>query len=285
MNAFSALILMLFIFSSCSSDKHEPAQETGEKTPAAVIKIIIGGSESVIPIIKILAKSFEAEKRGVRIDFASPGHTGAAVKGVNNGLITLGLLSRELNTEERSLGLAEFWFAKDILVFSTHPSVNLKGLSSDDIRAIYYGESTNWKEMGGPDKSIIVLNRPEGSSASVLLFETSFFSKERKFTDKAVTMSTPNDMNVGMLSSPYSIGFTSMASIMKNGLDLNVLSVDGVFPSPENVKTGKYLLARPQGFVVKEAPAGAVKEFIDFIFSSKGRAILADNGYIPLDNK
>lgn len=284
MSAIIAATAILSVF-SCSSDKTEPLQEVKEKAPLVVTTIVVGGSESVIPIFKILASGFEADKQGVSIDLAAPGHTGAGVKGVDNNLITIGLLSRELNAEEKSLGLTEFWFAKDALVFSTHSSVDLKGLSSDNIRAIYYGEISNWKYLGGPDKKITVLNRTEGSSPSVLLFETSFFSKERKFTDKAIVMTTPNDMNVGLLSSPYSIGFTSMASIMKDTLHLNVLSVDGIAPSPENVEAGKYLLARPQGFVIKDAPAGIVKEFVDYIFSSKGRTILIENGYVPLTNE
>lgn len=272
------ILIFIFILVSCETDKTVNVQK-----PREIESIIIGGSTSVVPILEILADNFETENPTRKINFGPPGHTGAGVKGVNKDIYSLGALSRELKPAEKEFGLKEFWFARDALVFAAHPDVKLKGISTDDIRAIYYGEITNWKKLGGPDREIVVLDRYEDSSPKVLLYKASLFEKKRNITDKAILIENPHDMDIALINTSYSIGYTSLASIIKENYDLHVLALDGIQPSPEKVNEGSYKLARPQGFVVKGEPEGLAKEFIDFIFSAKGSDILRKKGYIPFE--
>ncbi len=276
MRIILSCIAFIFIFIGCEAEEIVTLQESQE-----IESIIIGGSSSVAPILEILADNFEAENSSRKINFGPPGHTGAGIKGVNRAIYSLGALSRELKPAEKEYGLREFWFARDALVFATNPDVKLKGLSTDDIRAIYYGEIKNWKRLGGPDREIVVLDRYEDSSPKVLLYKQSLFEKKRSITDTAIVIENPNDMDIALINTRYSIGYTSLASIINESYDLNILELDGIKPSPENVNEGSYKLARPQGFVVKGEPEGLAREFTDFIFSVKGSDILRKKGYIP----
>ncbi len=269
-------IAFICIFVGCETEETVILQE-----PREIESIIIGGSQSVTPILEILADNFEAENPNRKINFGPPGHTGSGIKGVEKAVFTLGALSRGLKPAEKQYGLKEFWFARDALVFATHTDVKLKGLSTDDIRAIYYGEITNWKKLGGPDQGIVVLDRYEGSSPKILLYKKALFEKKRDITDMAIVIDNPHDMDIALINTRYSIGYTSLASIINESYDLNVLGLDGIKPSPENVNEGSYKLARPQGFVVKGEPEGLAREFTDFIFSAKGSDILRKKGYIP----
>ncbi len=159
-------IILILIFIGCDAKETITLQK-----PREIESIIVGGSQSVTPILEILAENFEAENPAGKINFGPPGHTGSGIKGVEKAVFALGALSRELKPAEKEYGLKEFWFARDALVFATHTDVKLKGLSIADIRGIYYGEIINWKKLGGPDKEIVVLDRYEGSSTKVLLFK------------------------------------------------------------------------------------------------------------------
>jgi len=273
------LLLSLSIFiliAACNTEKPIVLEKKQE-----VDKILVGGSESVLPILKLLAKAFENDNLNKRIDFSAPGHSGAGIKGVDQKVLHIGATSRDLKSSEKKLGLKAFWFARDALVFSTHSNIKLKELSLNDLRSIYYGKISNWKEFGGPDHEISILDRGDGSSPKVLLYKKSIFNKV-DISKTVVVMQRPNDMDKALLDTPYSIGYTSMASILMSNYDINILKLEGIEPTNENVSKGDYYLFRPQGLVVKDDPTGLTKDFIDFIFSLKGQSILTNNGYAPL---
>jgi phosphate transport system substrate-binding protein len=266
------------MFSGCTSEK-PVILDNAEKAES----ITIGGSASVYPIVKALATAFEEDYPGKEINFGAPGHSGPGIKGVNREVFEIAAVSRTLNKEEKKHGLLEFWFARDALVFATHPSVKLDGLPADKIRDIYYGRIKNWKEVGGPDHQIIVIDRSEESSPKVMMYKKSFLDKKREITDRAIVLEYPADMDTALLTTPYSIGYTSLASIINENYDLNILSIDNIEPIPANVKDGSYVLSRPQGLVTKDVFSGLAKEFIGYILSEKGRSIIEKKGYAPFE--
>ncbi|RJQ49212.1 MAG: phosphate ABC transporter substrate-binding protein [Nitrospiraceae bacterium] len=267
---------IFFVITGCQSEKTVVLEDTQKAE-----EIIIGGSESVLPVLKQLAEAFESENQGKKILFTAPGHTSAGIKAVVEGIISIAAVSRNLKPEEKQLGFDEYWFAHDALVFAVHPTVNIKGLSLKDIGPIYYGSISGWEKLGGPKHPITVLDRIEGSSPKVLLQEKSVLSKEKKVTQKAVVFERPNDMNIAIASTAYSIGYTSLSLLLKDNYNLNILELDGIKATPETIRNGAYPLVRPIGFVIKGAPAGLAKEFTDYIFSEKGHSVLTKQGYVP----
>lgn len=268
--------IMIILLLGCDAQNTGPVEQAPLKE-----SIIIGGSQSVTPILKTLAGEFEADNPLISIDFGPQGHTGSGIKGVQENIYDLGALSRELNPKEKAHGLTEFWFARDALIFAVNSGLEMNDLSTHDIRSIYYGEITSWKDMGGPDMGINILDRYEGASPRVLLYKTAFF--ERDITDRAIILQSPNDMNVALLNTPFSIGYTSLASILKTDIDVRIIALDGIRPSPENIAAGKYPLARPQGLVARADLSNPAKKFVDFVFSKKGHSILKHYGYVPTE--
>ena len=149
---FTALLIaLLALLPGCRGEerislKERPAEEYA----------LIGGSESVIPILELLVESFHDSHPVQRFSFGPPGHTGTGIRGVHEGAYSIGALSRELRHGEEGLGLEEVWFAQDALVFVTHPSVTVANLSTESLRSLYTGDIRNWKEVGAltlPSKS------------------------------------------------------------------------------------------------------------------------------------
>lgn len=269
-------VCIIFAVAGCQSEKTVVVEDIPEKE-----EMIVGGSESVLPILKQLAAGFETEHPGRKINFAAPGHTGAGIRAVVEGIVTIAAISRELKPDEKKLGLNEYWFASDAIVFAVHPTVSITGLSAKDINAIYHGSINKWDKLGGPRRSITVLDRIEGASPKVLLYEKAVLTKGKKITDKAVVFERPNDMNVAISSTEYSIGYTPLSLLLKDNYNILQIELNGIKATPETVKSSAYPLVRPIGFVIKGVPSGIAKEFTDYIFSSKGQAELTKHGYVP----
>lgn len=273
-------LCIIFAVSGCQSEKTIVLEDVPKNE-----EMIVGGSESVLPVLKQLAADFESQYPGKKILLGAPGHTGAGIKAVVEGVMTMAAVSRDLKPDEKQLGLNEYWFAHDAVVFAVHPSVTISGLSLKDIGAIYHGSIDEWGKLGGPKHSITVLDRNEGASPKVLLREKSVFAKEKKITEKAVVFERPHDMNAAIVITAYSIGYTSLSLLLKDNYNLNILELNGIKANSETVRSGAYPLVRPIGVVIKGPPSGIAKEFIDYIFSDKGHAVMATKGYVPVQRQ
>lgn len=130
----------------------------------------ISGSTSTYAVVKILADAYASKTKNIKFTFLPPSQSESTIAGVKEGLLDLGSVSKQLTPEELENKLEYREIAKDALLVATHPSVTgVKNLKTDQLKAIYSGAVTNWKQIGGPDAKIIVLDRPEDESAKRLL--------------------------------------------------------------------------------------------------------------------
>ncbi len=175
--------------------------------------------------------------------------------------------------------------AKDGLVVATHESVKgVSNLTTQQLKAIYSGAVTNWQELGGPNEEIVVLDRPEDESGKRLLREH-YLGKELKNAPKAAIMRYEPELINALQNTPYSIGTFSLAYAISNKLPVNRLSLNGIEPTPENIKSGKYKMVRSIGVVWGTKPLEATQEYLDFAFSEKGAEILNNSGFVPSTEK
>jgi len=244
--------------------------------------LVVAGSGTNLPIMRLLAKAFEKRHPGVRIDVsASIGSTGG-IRAAADGAVAIGLVSRQLRESEKGLGLQVVPYARTPLVIGVNPSVAEKDITYGEIIDIYRGKKIRW-ESG---RDIVVLTREPGdSSIEVMGRMVPGFSEVYAESQKAnrwTTLLKDLEMNQSLARIPDAIGFSDLGSLMVEGHRIKPLRVNGVAPTVKNLENGSYRLEKPLLFVFSRERIPAVaREFISFVRSGDGARLIRANGYLP----
>ena len=228
-------------------------------------KITISGSTSVGPVVEILGEDFEAKNEGVSIEVQQIGSS-AGIKNAIDGTSQIGMASRDLKDEEKAAGLKETQIAIDGIAVITNKNNTVKDLTLEQVKDIYTGKITNWKEVGGNDAPIVVVSREDGSGTRDGFQENVGFESEELTKDAQISDGS---------------GYISFGYVDEN---VNALTIDGVELNAENVKNDSYAIARPFLFVNKEdVITEQGKNFIDFILSEEGQNVVEENRFISVN--
>lgn len=272
-NTIIMLCLSMIIMWGCSSK--EDNIDKGNSKEKITIKI--SGSTSVGPIIEKEAAAYTGENKNIRIEVQEIGSS-SGIKNSISGVSNLGMSSRELKAEEKSQ-LKTVEIAYDGVAIIVHPTNTVTNLTSEEIRKIYCGEITNWKEVGGEDKEIVVVSREDGSGTRDGFQQIVGFTSE-EISPKAIISDGNGNIKTTVASNPNTIGYMSFEHIDEA---VKAIAVDEVMPSGENVLNKSYKLWRPFLLVYKdEYLTSSGQKFIDYILSSKGQKIVEENGGIKV---
>lgn len=282
--ALAALALVSGI-ALAQGDKEAPAKGAA---PAGLSgTYTFGGSTTVAPIAYKAIEAFQKDNPGAKISYEGVGSS-TGIKQLLAGVYSLAGSSRELKDTELADGAKPVSIALDGLSVVVNKDVPVNNLSKDQLAKIFTGDITNWKDVGGPDAPIVVVNRDETSGTYGAFWELvceKAYGKEVKYTKNAIVAKENGEVAAKVASTPHTIGYIGMAFVAQvvsaGGKDV---MVDGVAPTVENVINKSYPISRYLYLVTKgDAPAGsAEKAFIDFILSPKGQAIVKSVDYIPL---
>lgn len=242
-------------------------------------EIVIAGSTSVQPLSEELAKTYMDANDGVTITVQGGG-SGQASKSIEEGVAQIGALSREVKDEEKDAVGNEYVIALDGVGVIIHKDVKVDDLTLDQIRDIYLGEITNWKELGGDDAEISVISREEGSGTRGAFVELTGVEEddEDRTTEDALIQSSTGAVVKTVAETPNSIGYVSLEAIDDS---VKTVKVEGVEPSNETVLDGTYKINRPFIYVTPEDEDADAAKFIEFVLSDEGRAAIEENGFIP----
>jgi phosphate transport system substrate-binding protein len=243
------------------------------------------GSGTCLPLLRILAA--EQPDKAMRLVFLPGLHTAGGVKGVARGSLDVGAISRPLTPEEESPGLRITWLSNDGLVIAVHPSVSdlgVTGLTSEQVRGIYSGAVTDWRQVGASSaRPIVVIDRHEGESAKVALRKHLLGPEDRlKVTPSAIAVYYESDMVDAVRTTADSIGYFSLGYAISQKVPVTRLRLDGVEPSVASVEAGRYTLVRPLGVVTRSEPPAPATAFLEWATGEQARAIMAANGYAPI---
>jgi len=169
--------------------------------------------------------------------------------------------------------------AWDALAIITHPSNPVNNLSMNQVRGIYTGKITNWKQLGGKDAPVELYVR-EGKISGVgyAIRQYVFQDGDQDFVAKYVVQES-GPLEKGVEKNENGIGITGVSSARKR--KVKIVAFDGKVPTYENVKNGAYGLYRPLYLVTSPAPTKHVNEFINFALSKEGKEILRKNETVP----
>jgi len=213
-------------------------------------RLTLTGSSTVAPLMMEIAKRFEQKNPGMRVD-VQMGGSSRGIADARSGLADIGMVSRALKDGEKDL--KAFTIAKDGVCIILHKSNAVSKLSKEQIVKIYKGLIKNWKDVGGKDAAITVVNKAEGRS-TLELFLHHFKLKNTEIKPSVVI--GDNEQGIKTVSgSPNAIGYVSIGSAeydASQGVAIKLLPMDGVAASIENVKTEKFPISRPLNLVTKE---------------------------------
>lgn len=244
------------------------------------------GSTTVAPIAYAAIEQFQKENPGVKISYEATG-SGAGLKALDAGQITLAGSSAELSAEQLKT-LVPTVIALDGLTPVVNKNVKLSNISMENLAAIFTGKITNWKEVGGQDMKIVVVNRDESSGTYIAFWEIvcqKAYGKAIAYTKDAIVAKENGEVAAKVASTPGAIGYVGMAfaeEVVKAGG--RALLVGGVKDTIPNVVNKTWPISRKLYLVTKGEPVpGSVeKAFIDFVLSAKGQAIVKSADFIPV---
>ena len=233
------------------------------------------GSTSMNKVIGALGEAFEADT-GITVSYNATG-SGAGIQAVFEGRCDIGLSSRRLKDEEKAKGLEETILAYDGIAIIVNSQNPVNGLDLETIAKIYTGEITNWKEVGGNDRQIVLIGREAGSGTRDGFESITGTEGECKYRQE---LTSTGDVITSVASNADAIGYASLASVKDT---VKALTVGGVVPSEATVKNGTYVVQRPFVLVTKQGVklSDSAQKFFDYVTSKAANEIISEAGVVP----
>lgn len=235
----------------------------------------MNGSTSMEKVIKAVNGAFMEKNKGVTVNLNLTG-SGTGIQEASEGKCDIGNSSRKLKDEEAEK-LDATVVGLDGIALVVNPANKLEDISLEDLAKVYSGEITNWKELGGDDKSIVVIGREDGSGTRDGFESIVMGDKEPKYAQELE--STGSVINA-VATTDGAIGYASLANVDET---VKALKIGGVEATEENVKSGAYEVQRP--FIcatLKGSDNKLVKAYLDFILSEEGQALVLAQGAVPV---
>lgn len=237
----------------------------------------IAGGTAHIPVMKEAAKMISGAYPDIRITIAGGG-SGVGIKQVGEGLIDIGNSGRMATDKEVSdYGLVMHKWAIDGVAAVVNPKNPVTTLTTEQLEAIFAGKISNWKELGGEDRTINIYDRDAASGTRSVFWKKGL--KKTEISPKANVVASNGAMKTAISGDPYSIGFVSVGHIDDS---VAAVTLDGVTPTLENVKNGSFTVARGLYSNTKGDAEGLTKLFIDFLFSPTGQELVKAKGFVAV---
>jgi len=251
-------------------------------TGAHAASVKIGGTGTGLGTMRLLADAFRQSRSDVQLVVLPSLGSSGAFKAILAGAADIGISARPATPEESSRGATTRAYAKTPFVLATGSKNTVAALTISELSQMYTGRVTRW-----PDGTLIrLVIRPASDADSVEL---------RKFSpamDAAVTAAlartglrmadTDQDNADALEKLPGSLGTTTLAQMISEKRALKVLTLDGTVPSLESLAAGRYAYSKTLYLVTGPRPSQSVKDFVAFIQTPAGRAILEKNGNLVI---
>ena len=253
---------------------------------AAKDELVINGSTTVLPVMQKAAENFMAANPDVSLAI-SGGGSGNGIKALTDGLCQIAMSSRGMKANETELAKSKgvtpvrIPIAVDALLPIVHPSNNLAQLSVDQLRDIYSGKITNWKEVGGADKKIAVISR-DTSSGTYETWDEKIMNKE-KVAPSALLQASNGAVVQAVSKNPNALGYIGFGYLDASVKGLNIGSLKA---TPESALSGQWPIARELYIFTNGEPKGVIKKLVDYLLDpQKGQKAVLEVGFIPLPKK
>jgi phosphate transport system substrate-binding protein len=264
---FAFLIVLMIFSTGCSRNQQV---------------IVIKGSTTVLPIAQKATEVFYLKTK-IAVSLSGTG-SGDGIKSLIDGTCDIANSSREIKKEEielansKGIKIKEITIAYDMIVPIVHPSNKVNNLSIEQLKAIYDGSITNWKEVGGDNEKIVVISR-DSSSGTFEVWESKVMNKTEVRAD-ALLQASNGAVLTAVANNKNAIGYIGFGYLNNT---IKMLWVNNIEPTIENGKSAVYPLSRKLYIYVNESKiSGQTQKYIDFLLSKEGQQIVKETGFIPI---
>jgi phosphate transport system substrate-binding protein len=252
------------------------------------------GSDTMVNLALAWAETYNRLNPTVQVSVTGGG-SGTGIAALINHTVDMANASRQIKAEEVSQAEAagiqpvEHIVAGDAIAVVVHPSNPIGELTIPQLSAMFSGQITNWREVGGEDRPIVLLSRESNSGTHVFFLEK--VVRQGKTDDKTLfspdTLLMPSSQGISaeVEQNPNAIGYDGLGYVTPEQKVLAVASADGrayVRPSVATVKDGTYPIARPLYIYTVGEPQGAILDYLEWITGPEGQAIVLEQGFVPL---
>ncbi|MEE6451059.1 phosphate ABC transporter substrate-binding protein PstS family protein [Gottfriedia acidiceleris] len=274
------------MLAGCSNkdDKSTGKTNTDDKKVELTGTIGAAGSTALQPLADEAATEFMAKYPQVSITVQGGG-SGTGVNQVSTGAIQIGNsdvpAAEKLEDKSLASSLVEAKVAGVGYSMVTNKDVGVDSLTLQQIEDIFAGKVTNWKEVGGKDEKINVINRP-ASSGTRAAFEKKIM-KDVKINDSVGTVQDSNGaVEQAVNSTPGAISYLANSYLIGDKKDaLKTVKIDGKESTTDNIVAGDYPFYSYEYMITKGDAKSPVKEYIEFISGDEFANKLVEMGYIP----
>jgi phosphate transport system substrate-binding protein len=286
MRKFFVACLLLVLLSSCRSSSGEAG--------ASEFTIQNVGSDTIVNLALAWAERYQELYPEVRIAVTGGG-SGTGIAGLINGTVNIANASRRMKQEEieaaESNGITpvEHVIASDAIAIVVHPSNPVDQLTLQQLAHIFSGQITNWLEVGGEDRPIVLLSRESNSGTHVYFLEEVVRLGDREattlFSPDTLLMPSSEGISAEVRQNPNAIGYDGLGYVTPDQKTIAVASEPGglyVEPSIETVNKGVYPISRDLYMYTAGEPEGIIAEYLDWIRSPEGQTIVGELGFVPL---
>lgn len=271
-------------------------QNTGGENQTPVVSettIENKGSDTMVNLALAWAEEYMKQHPDVRLSVTGGG-SGTGIAAMINGTVDIANASREMKQEEIDAAKKngrepkEFVVAQDAIAVVVHPSNPVNGLTLRQLSDIYTGKITNWREVGGADRPIVLLSRESNSGTYVYFLENVIRLGDSKsqllFSPETLLMPSSEGISAEVRQNPNAIGYDGLGYVTPDQKMLGVAKNNAsefVLPSVESVNAGTYPISRPLYMYTAGEPQGAVKAYMDWVLQD-GQTLISELGFVPL---
>lgn len=247
----------------------------------------IKGSDTVFPVAQQTAERFMNRHTGARVTVTGGG-TGVGISALMDNTTDIAMASRpvkfseKMKIKEAGEEIDEVIVAYDALAVVVHPSNPVERLTRQQLEGIFRGKITNWRQVGGDDRKIVVYSR-ETSSGTYEFFKESVL-KNKNYMASSLSMPATGAIIQSVSQTKGAIGYVGLAYVSPRVKTLSV-SYGGdryAAPTAENATNKVYPIVRPLYYYYNVKNKKKVSPLIQFILSSEGQDIIKKSGYIPV---
>ncbi len=257
-------------------------------TVGAQERVTIKGSDTMVILAQRWAEKFMSKNPDVVLQVTGGG-SGTGIAALINGTTEICNSSRKIKDSERAK-LAEKYGSRGIeikcaldgIALYVHQSNPVKELTLDQLKKMFTGKITNWKEVGGPDAKIILYSR-ENNSGTYVYFKEEVLNDE-DFAPSALSLPGTAAVVNAVAKDKFGIGFGG-AAYAEGVRDVGVkkdANSPALKPEMKSIKSGQYPISRFLYMYVIKRPTGNVKKYIDWALSKQGQKVVEEVGYFPI---
>ena len=251
--------------------------------------VMVAGSTTVLPIISKAAEQF-SQATGISV-IVNAGGSGVGINQLAGGKIAIGMISRNITEKEKALypdsTLITHTIGKDAVVPVVSSEIydaGITALTLKQIGQIYLGKISNWKQLGGPDKDILVVDKEASRGTRHVFMQAILGDREALAPGADLVLGANNEEQTAISQSDSAIGMLSHAWLNNEVKGLAISLADGqrIEPNLQTISNESFPITRDLLLVTNGTPTGHSKELIDFILSTQGQKIVTESGYVSL---